>query len=164
LDPRLNVTIIRNAVVSNYPFTDYFKGFDKIEAVKKIFGEKTSMVLQTLRVEFFTGRGYMGVSDQTGHLRVNANYLKHGDIVDLYLDIIHELVHVKQFLQGRKLFDENYRYIERPTEIEAYRHSVEEARNLGLSDERIIQYLKTERRSEEDLKQMARTLKVRFEN
>lgn len=164
MDPRLNVTIIRNAVVSNYPFTDYFKGFDKIEAVKKIFGEKTSMVLQTLRVEFFTGRGYMGVSDQTGHLRVNANYLKHGDIVDLYLDIIHELVHVKQFLQGRKLFDENYRYIERPTEIEAYRHSVEEARNLGLSDERIIQYLKTERRSEEDLKQMARTLKVRFEN
>jgi hypothetical protein len=38
---------------------------------------------------------------------------------------------------------------------------VEEARNLGLDDERICQYLKTEWMTEEDLGKLAKTLNVR---
>ncbi|MGQ9515369.1 MAG: hypothetical protein ACUVTL_10060 [Thermoproteota archaeon] len=49
----------------------------------------------------------------------------------LYLDIIHELTHVKQFMDGKKLFDWRHKYVEMPTEVEAFRNAVEGARRLG---------------------------------
>jgi hypothetical protein len=52
--------------------------------------------------------------------------------------------------------------VDRPTEVEAYRYTVKEARRLGLSDERILQYLKTEWMSTEDLKRLAKAVDVKF--
>jgi hypothetical protein len=141
-------------------FTDYFKNFEKVEAVRGIFGEKTEEVLRNLKIEFIGLGGYMGVDNTDGHLMVNARYLNSGNKVDIYLDVIHELYHVKQFMEGRELFDSRYDYIERPTEVEAYRYTVQEARRLGLSDERICQYLKTEWMSDSDLKRLAKALDV----
>jgi hypothetical protein len=162
MDRQLKVDIVRSVKIQTYPFTDYFKGFEKVDAVRRIFGEKTFDVLGSLRVEFVSSRwAYMGVSDADGHLVVGANYLKNGDIVDIYLDVIHELVHVRQFMEGKKLFEERYNYVERPTEVEAYRHVVEEARRLGLSDKRICLYLKTEWMSDEDFKRLATALNVK---
>ena len=161
MDPQLKVKIARKVPVSTYKFNHYFKGFEKIETVKKIFGEKTEEVLNNIKVEFAGFRGYMGVSHIDGHLLVSAVYLKDGDIVDIYLDIIHELVHVKQFMEGKELFDNTFRYTDRPSEIEAYRVTVGEARKLGLSDERICEYLKTEWMSDDDLTRLAKTLNVR---
>jgi len=158
---KLKVEIVRNARVATYPFTDYFKGFEKVEAVRRIFGEKTDEVLRNLRVEFNSRWGYMGVNNRNGHLMVSAEYLSKGDIVDIYLDVIHELVHVKQFIEGRELFDNRFGYVERPTELEAYRHALEEARKLGLSDERICEYLRTEWMSDKDLKRLAKALNVK---
>lgn len=146
--------------MATYPFTDYFKGFEKIDAVRRIFGEKTEKVLRNLKVEFAGIRGYMGVSEKDGHLLISATYLKEGNIIDIYLDIIHELVHVRQFLEGKELFDDRFTYTERPTEVEAYRLAVEEARRLGLSDERICEYLKTEWMSDEELERLAKTMHV----
>jgi len=161
MDSKLNVEIVRNAKVSMYPFTDYFKGFEKVEAVRRIFGERTDSVLNNLKVEFGGRRGYMGVSDIDGHLMISVGYLNKGDIVDIYLDVIHELTHVKQFMDGKELFDRHYNYVERPTEIEAFRNAVEEARRLGLSDERICEYLQTEWMTDEDLLLLAKTLNVK---
>lgn len=158
----MKVKIPRNVKITTYPFTDFFKGFEDVEAVRRIFGEKTKEVLCNLQVEFVGFRGYMGVSDVDGHLMVSAYYLKNGEIADIYLDIIHELVHVKQFMEGQKLFDDRYDYVVRPTEIEAYRHAVEEARRLDLDDARICQYLKTEWMSERELKKLAKALNVKY--
>jgi hypothetical protein len=140
----------------------YFKGFEKVEAVRQIFGEKTEQVLDNLKVEFAGTRGYMGVNNNDGHLLIGANYLKEGDIVDIYLDIIHELVHVRQFMEGKELFDDNFSYTDRPTEIEAYRHTINEARKLGLNDDRILLYLKTEWMTDKDVRRLAKTLGVKF--
>jgi len=141
-------------------FNDYFKGFDKNEAVRGIFGDKTEEILRNLKVEFMGLFGYMGVDNTDGHLLVNARYLENGDKTDIYLDVIHELCHVKQYMEGKELFDGRYEYVDRPTEIEAYQYTVNEARRLGLSNERICQYLKTEWMSEEDLKKLAKHLEV----
>ena len=141
-------------------FSDYFKGFDKVEAVHRIFGEKTERVLRDLKVEFTWAGGYMGVNSSNGHLMVSSKYLNKGDKTDIYLDVIHELVHVKQFMQGKELFDSHYSYTERPTEIEAYRYAVEEARRLGLSDARICKYLKTMWMSEKELERLASTVDI----
>jgi len=143
-----------------YPFTDYFKGLEKSKAIRNIFGEKTKEVLRNLRVEFTWVRSYMWVSNADGHLTVSSYYMNNGDKIDIYLDLVHELVHVRQFLEGKELFNNRYDYIERPTEIEAYRYAVEEAKRLGLSDERICRYLKTEWMSNEELKRLAKTLSI----
>jgi hypothetical protein len=119
-------------------------------------------VLRNLKIEFSGRGGYMGVSDLDGHLMISAYYLNNGDIIDLYLDVIHELVHVRQFMEGKELFDNRYDYIDRPTEIEAYHHAVKEARRLGLSDEKICEYLKTEWMGDEELKRLAKTLNVKY--
>jgi hypothetical protein len=147
--------------LSIHSFNHYFKGFEKIEAVRKIFGEQTEEVLRNLRVEFTPFADYMGVNGSNGHLMVNPHYLKNGDKLDIYLDVIHELVHVRQHLEGRELFDSNYIYAQRPTEVEAYRYTVEEARRLRLSDDRICEYLKTPWMSSEDLKKLAQILNVK---
>ena len=146
---------------STYSFNDYFKGFEKVDAVRRIFGEKTEEVLRNLRVEFTPLAGYMGVNGSSGRLIVNPNYLKSGDRLDVYLDVIHELVHIRQHLEGRELFDSNYSYAQRPTELEAYRYTVEEARRLRLSDEQICEYLKTPWMSIKDLQQLAKALNVK---
>lgn len=144
---------------SSSPFLKYFKGFENIETVKRIFGQKTGEVLRNLKVDFIWA-GYMGVNGSNGHLIVNSNYLNNGDRTDIYLDVIHELVHVRQYMEGKELFDSHYGYVDRPTEIEAYRYAIEEARRLGWNDTRICRYLKTEWMSNSDLKRLATTLGV----
>ncbi len=146
--------------MATYPFLDYFKGFENVGAVKKILGDDAKKVLSNLRVEFVGRRGYMGVSEVDGHMIISADYLRTGNRIDIYLDFVHELVHVKQFMEGKELFDHNYVYVERPTEIEAYRCAVQEARRLGLSDRRICHYLKTEWMTDDEFKRLAKAVDV----
>jgi hypothetical protein len=142
------------------PFLEYFKGFDKVEAVRGIFGAQTREILNNLKVEFTWLKGYMYVNNVEGHIVISKPYLREGDKIDIYLDLIHELYHVKQFLEGRELFDSKYKYVDRPTEIEAYRYTVQEARRLGLTEEHILQYLKTEWINNTDFKRLATAVGV----
>jgi len=159
---QLRLTGIIHLVAKTRTFMEYFKGFEKNSAVRGIFGEETEQVLRNLKVEFIWF-GYMGVDDTDGHLMVNERYLNSGDKADIYLDIVHELCHVKQHMEGRELFDPRYDYVDRPTEIEAYRYAVVEAKRIGLSSERIREYLKTEWMSDEDLDRLIRNMDVNLE-
>ncbi len=143
-------------------FLDYFKGFDKVEAVKGIFGEKTTEVLSHLRVEFSWLSGYMFVDGGDGHLVISKAYLKNGNRTDIYLDLIHELCHVKQFMEGKELFDPKYEYVDRPTEIEAYRYAVQEARRIGMPEDKISCYLRTEWMSDNDFRRLAKSVEVKL--
>ena len=142
-------------------FAEYFKGFEKVEAVKGIFGEKTVEVLSHLTVELSWILDYMYVDWLDGHLVISKSYLNRGDKMDIYLDLIHELCHIKQFMDGRELFDLRYDYVDRPTEIEAYRYSVQEARRLGLSEERICLYLRTEWMDEDSFNRLVESIDSR---
>jgi hypothetical protein len=144
-------------------FTDYFKGFEKNRAVLGIFGGETEKVLTNLKVDFIWF-GYMGVNDEDGHLMVNKRYLSTGSRKDIYLDVVHELCHVKQHMEGRELFDPRYDYVDRPTEIEAYRYAVQEAKRIGLSATDIRMYLKTEMMSTDALDKLIRNMGVNLED
>ena len=137
-------------------FLEYFKGFDKVAAVQGIFGEKTTEVLSHLTVELSWISGYMYVDGDDGHIVVSKGYLNTGNKTDIYLDLVHELCHVKQFMDGKELFDPRYEYVDRPTEIEAYRYCVQEARRLGLSEARIRLYLRTEWMGEADYERLVK--------
>lgn len=87
---------------------------------------------------------YMHVKNTDASVVIGRDHLKNSEKNILYLDIIHELVHVKQQRQGLDLYDDSYVYVDRPTEIEAYEIAVEEARNLGMNDHEIFDYLHVE--------------------
>lgn len=141
-------------------FLEYFKGFDKVAAVQGIFGEKTNEVLSNLKVEFSWLNGYMYVDGSDGHIVISKGYLASGNKTEIYLDLIHELCHVKQHMDGRELFDPRYEYVDRPTEIEAYRYCIQEAKRLGLSDERLRCYLRTEWMSDDDFRRLAKSVDI----
>jgi hypothetical protein len=141
-------------------FSEFFRDLSTVEAVKGIFGEETDKVLSHLTVELSWIMGYMYVGGSDGHLVISKGYLDNGNKTDIYLDLIHELCHVKQFREGKELFDPRYEYVDRPTEIEAYRYTVKEARRLGLSDERIRCYLWTEWMTQDDFKRLAKSVDV----
>ncbi len=145
-------------------FIDFFKGLEEVDAVKGIFGEKTREVLSKLTVEISWVMGYMYVDGSDGHLVISRSYLNNGDKTDIYLDLIHELCHVKQFMEGKELFDPRYDYVDRPTEIEAYRYCIQEARRLGLSEERIRCYLWTEWMGDDDFRRLAKSVNVQLAN
>jgi len=156
------VQIPTRVPIALHDFPEFFKGFDEIPAVRSIFGERTGEVLRSLKVEFFSSKfGYMGVSDEDGHLIVSAYYLREGEPVSKYLDVIHELVHVKQFREGKPLFDENYEYHNRPTELEAYKLAITEGRRLGMSDKELFDYLKVDWMSEEEVRKLAKNLGIK---
>jgi hypothetical protein len=156
------VQIPTHVPIALHDFTEFFKGFDEIPAVRSIFGDGTGKVLRNLKVEFFSSKfGYMGVSDEDGHLIVSAYYLREGEPVSKYLDVIHELVHVRQFMEGKPLFDENYEYHNRPTELEAYKLAVAEGRRLGMSDKELFDYLKVDWMSEDEVRKLAKNLGVK---
>ena len=156
------VEIPTRVPIALHDFTNFFKGFDEIAAVRSIFGDATEKVLRSLKVEFFSSKfGYMGVSDEDGHLIVSAYYLREGENVGKYLDVIHELVHVKQFMEGKPLFDENYEYYNRPTELEAYKLAIAEGRRLGMSDKEVFDYLKVDWMSEDEVRKLAKNLSIK---
>ena len=156
----LGVCIARNAPTGLSPFMSVFGGFERIGAVRTIFGRNTDEVLGKLKVEIAEGRGYLRINDEMGSIMVNSKYLKEGDEVHIYLDVIHELVHIRQHKEGKELWDEKYKYVDRPTELEAYRAVVVEGRRLGLSEDEIVEYLKVEWVSEDDFRRFLKNLGV----
>ena len=152
----LPVTINRNTPpIPTSPFTDFFEGFEKVQAVRSVFGDQTEEVLKKLRIGFISNRYmYMGVSDRDGNLAVGTYHLKNSDLRTLYLDVVHELFHVKQFKEDREYFSREHRrylkktgfdsalYFKSPIEVPAYRHAVDEAKRIGMSYGEIVEYLK----------------------
>jgi hypothetical protein len=157
----LKAEIIRKVTKSTCRFTDHFRNFENVEAVQRIFGDRTQDVLANLPIEFTNVTLYMKV-DYDGRLLINPHYLGTGDFTDIYLDVIHELIHVKQVMNGKNC-NQKLRYVERPLEIEAYRTAVDEARALGLDENRILDYLESNLISAEELRQLAATLEVNYE-
>ena len=133
------------------PFTDYFKGFEKVAAVRKVFGDETEAVLARLKIGFISNRRmYMGIRDDDGNVAVGTYHLRHSTNRVLYLDIVHELFHIKQWMRDKEWFTEEHEkfmgnfelYYSSPLEVPAYAHTVREAERLGMSRKEIAEYLK----------------------
>ncbi len=156
----LNVSISRKPTGDSCKFTDLFVGFDKVGAVRSLFKGRTKEVLEGTTIHLVRTQGYLRVDNDTGDIIICRPYLKSGDERHIYLDLIHELTHVRQHHEGKELYDRTYPYVDRPTEIEAYAVAVEEARRIGLTEEEIEEYLRVDWVSAGDFKRMLRTLGV----
>lgn len=135
------VSINRDASGKPQRFLDVFVGFDDVTAIKKIFGKKTDGLLDNLQVKISDKPWFMWIDDKKGRVMIGKRYLRNGDKLHLYLDAVHELVHIRQWYEGKELWDKRYDYVDRPTEIEAYKTCVAEAKRLGLTKKEIASYL-----------------------
>ncbi len=149
MPPKIGIN--REVNTGSFHFLDVFTGFESLDVVKSTFDGRTQEVLTRLRVDVQARPGYLKVDDETGNIVISREYLKRGEERYLHLDVVHELVHVRQFMEGKELFDSRYAYVDRPTEVEAYRTCVGEGRRLGMSDEELTEYLRVEWISEEEL-------------
>lgn len=122
-------------------FTDVFTNFEDIPAVRRVFGKDTDKVFSKLKVGIYDNMGYAWVDEGRNRLMISKRYLEKGRLVYLYLDVVHELVHFKQHMNGKNLWDMRYDYVDRPTEIEAYRACCAEAKRLGMNRREIASYL-----------------------
>jgi hypothetical protein len=70
-------------------------------------------------------------------------------------------VHVRQFLEGRELYDQAFEYVERPTELEAYRNTVTEARRVGMKEDEILKYLRLDAADDSELGKLMEKIGVK---
>ena len=145
-----------------YNLEEIFVNLKKVEILLKIFNtnEVLEDVFQNTTVIVDDSTTYMHVQNHDASIVIGRDHLKNSDKMILYLDIIHELVHVKQQRQGLDLYDQRYAYVDRPTEIEAYRIAVEEAKRLGMNNDEIFEYLHVEWISSEEHKRLAESVGV----
>ncbi|MDT7891490.1 MAG: hypothetical protein RQ952_01980 [Thermoproteota archaeon] len=143
-----------------YLLEEVFSGLENSWIVKNVLKEKFEEMKRTVKIRIVDCNGYMWVEDSDGSIYICQSYLKKGKLRDLYLDILHELIHVLQWKKGLDLFDRRYSYYERPTEIEAYKYTIEEAKNLGMSKEEMLDYLYVPWETKEKTIEFAKKLNI----
>jgi len=92
---------------------------------------------------------------------VGRRHLRTSPSLVLYLDLVHEFCHLVQRRSGRDLWDMSKGYVRSPTELEAYRMAVREARSLGAPEKFLREYLRVEWVEEKDHQRLLRSLGVR---
>ncbi|HUK79283.1 MAG TPA: hypothetical protein VLU91_01305 [Nitrososphaerales archaeon] len=130
--------------MGEYKLSEIFAGLESSSALLKVFGSRSQMtkIMRHLKLRVERGDSGLWLDRDTGTICIGSKHLTSAKSDFLYLDVIHVLVHVKQFLEGRELYDQAFEYVDRPTELEAYRTTVAEARRVGLDEDEILRYLR----------------------
>jgi len=151
------IKINRDITPGTYSLDDIFDGLKHSPILVEVFKTKNELddVFSKTNVIVEEKDHYMFVKNEDAAIVIGFNHLKNSDQKILYLDIVHELVHVKQQRAGLDLYNKSYSYVDRPTEIEAYEVAVKEAKLLGMSDKEIIDYLFVEWITPQEHKRLA---------
>jgi hypothetical protein len=155
--------VIRTVAAGRHPLLEVFPGLDRLTAFRRYpvsekarrnLAHKTDVVIVPRPGEFMyvaphalpkdADPRWKPVVSRTDCIVVGGDHLKQSPAMVLFLDIIHELVHLLQRQNGRELWDDDYSYVDRPTELEAYAFTMAEARRLGAPPAFLRDYLKVE--------------------
>lgn len=162
-EPPSGFRIDRKLPTGRHPILDVFPGLDKLATAARLQPEKRQRLelLGSTQVELVkddvwmyvapwevppTARGRWDpvVTPGADCIVVGLGHLRESPPFTLFMDIFHELRHVLQRRGGAKLFEPGVSYVRRPTEVEAYRFVVDEARVLGVTDGFLRDYLRVE--------------------
>ena len=160
------IKINRDVTPGTYSIGDIFDGLKHSPILMEVFETQNELddVFSKTNVIVEEKDHYMFVKNEDATIVIGFDHLKKSDSKTLYLDIVHELVHVKQQRAGRDLYDKSYSYVDRPTEIEAYEVSVKEAKRLGMNDKEIIDYLFVEWITPQEHKKLASHVGLNIRN
>jgi len=159
------IKINRTLQDGTYYLEDIFEGLKEAEVLLQVFETTKELddVFSKTKVMVDEHGHYMRVTNDDATIIIGTGHLKNSDKVILYLDIVHELVHVKQQRQGLDLYNKSYSYVDRPTEIEAYAVAAKEAKRLGMSDGEIFDYLHVEWITPDEHKRLATNIGLVFQ-
>ena len=154
----------RSATVGEYKLSEVFAGLESSSALRKVFGSRTQMkkIMTHLKLRVERSDSGLWLDRDTGTICIGSKHLATAKNDFLYLDVIHVLVHVRQFLEGRELYDQAFEYVDRPTELEAYRTTVAEARRVGMEEEEILKYLRMDAVDDSELGKLMEKIGVRI--
>ena len=154
--------INRRLETGQYCLADIFADIRTYAVLSAIFAdaEEIDRVMAHTKVFLVDTPKEIFVNNDDGAITIGLMHLHNSSDEFLYLDIIHELCHVKQHLQGRNLYDRSRAYVDRETEIEAYEVTLREARRIDLNDKTISNYLRVSWITPEEHKRLAHRLNV----
>jgi hypothetical protein len=153
----------RGAAVGEYKLSGVFAGLESSSALLKIFESKSQMakIMGHLKLRIEKGDSGLWLDKNTGSICIGSKHLASAKNDFLYLDVIHVLVHVRQFLEGKELYDQAFEYVDRPTELEAYRTTVAEARRVGMDEDEILKYLRMDAVDDSELGKLMEKIGVK---
>ena len=133
----------RTLICGLHPYRLFLPRLEESPVVRRIETPTISIgpLMDDARVKIKTGEGYLYVDVQIPAIVLIEDYYHRANALDLYLDLAHELTHLRQLVEGRNIWDHSLHYVDRPTEIEGYAVAVEEGRRLGKTEEQVIQHL-----------------------
>ena len=134
-------TVCHNLGLGTYKITKVVDGLENSVALNKIYRSKLEEIINTTLVDVVNKPWQIWVDRRSKRIKVNKDYLSETDSGTLYLDFVHEMVHIWQIDEGKNVFDQSVSYADKPTEIEAYRHTIEDAKQIGFNTREIIDYL-----------------------
>ena len=149
--------------MGEYKLSEVFAGLESSSALVKVFGSKTQMakILKHLKLRVERNDSGLWLDRDTGTICIGSKHLTTAKSDFLYLDVIHVLVHVRQFLEGKELYDQAFEYVDRPTELEAYRTTVAEARRVGMAENEILKYLRMDAVDDSELGKLMEKIGVK---
>jgi len=133
----------------------------RIETSKTPFGPLVHNAIVRIKKR---KRGYCYVDVAVPAVTVTEYYYQHGNDLDLYLDLSHELTHLRQHLEGVNVWQHDIDYVDRPTEIEGYAVAVDEGRRLGMTEADITDHLSNPWMSEEEVARLLRNIDAFLKN
>lgn len=133
----------RAAGMGMHAFLDLLPGAPDSPALRRIARDDAARaaLVRGARVRVLPVPGYAFINVRKPCIELSWFYLKVGWDRDLYLDLLHELTHLRQLAEGAELWDPRFDYVDRPTEIEGYAVAVEEGIRLGMSEAEILRHL-----------------------
>jgi len=163
-----------------YPLLTVFRGFERTVPFRKYPGDDSAIraTARSTSVEITPGPGYMYVAPPRTPPEIRAagfrmletrddvivvgqSHFQNSPRMEVYLDIVHEFLHILQRRQGRVIWPPaSLAYVDRPTEIEAYCFSVAEARRLGVPDSYLRRYLRVPWNSDAQNRRLLRNVGV----
>lgn len=134
---------IRGMKIGDHSFLSILPVASDSPAIKLIETDEFSgsFLLEKAIVRIVAQEGFCWVDETVPCIALTQNYYQIGRDLDLYLDLIHELTHIRQVFEGRNIWDESLPYHRRPTEIEGYAMAVAECYRLGVDEKTVIQHL-----------------------
>jgi hypothetical protein len=169
-----------DAAAGRHRLLEVFRGLERTVPFRKYPGDD-ARILAAARAtwaQIMPGPGYMYVAPPRTPPEIRAagfrmvettddvivvgqSHLRNSPRMDVYLDILHEFLHILQRRQGRVIWPRaSLAYVDRPTEIEAYAFSVAEARRLGVPDAYLRRYLQAPWASRADNRRLLRNVGV----
>ena len=136
--------VVRNLPCGDHPYRSLLPRIEESPVRRRIETAKTPFVRlvdgAVVRIKK-RERGYCYVDVLVPAVTLTEHYYRNGNDLDLYLDLAHELTHLRQHMEGENIWQHNIPYVDRPTEIEGYAVAVEEGRRLGMTETDILNHL-----------------------